>query len=58
MHTERMGEKMLEVCVRTGCVDGDIGIPSPTVDGIFLESQKATITLPRETVIRAMKTHP
>jgi D-glutamate cyclase len=58
MHTERMEEKMLEVCVKTGCVDGDLDIPSPTVDGISLESQKAIITLLRETVIRAMKTHP
>jgi hypothetical protein len=58
MHTERMEEKMLEVCVRTGCVDGDLDIPSPSVDGISLESQKAIITLLRETVRRAMKTHP
>lgn len=58
MHTERMEEKMLEVCVKTGCVDGDLDIPSPSVDGISLESQKAIITLLRETVIRAMKTHP
>jgi len=58
IHTERMEEKMLEVCVRTGCVDGDLNIPSPTVDGILLESQKAIITLLRETVRRAMKTHP
>jgi len=58
MHTEKMEEKMLEVCVKTGCVDGDLDIPSPSVDGISLESQKAIITLLRETVIRAMKTHP
>ena len=58
IHSERMEEKMLEVCVRTGCVDGDLDIPSPSVDGILLESQKAIITLLRETVRRAMKTHP
>ena len=58
IHTERMEEKMLEVCVKTGCVDGDLGIPSPTVDGISLESQKAIITLLRETVRRALMTHP
>jgi len=58
IHSERMEEKMLEACVRTGCVDGDLDIPSPTVDGISLESQKAIITLLREIVIRAMKTHP
>ena len=58
MHTERMEEKMLEVCVRTGCVDGDLDIPSPTVDGISLKSQKAIVTLLQETVIRALKTHP
>jgi len=58
IHTERMEEKMLEVCVKTGCVDGDLDIPSPSVDGISLESQKAIITLLRETVMRAMKTHP
>jgi len=58
IHTERMEEKMLEVCVRTGCVDGDLNIPSPSVDGISLESQKAIITLLRETAIRAMKTCP
>ena len=58
IHTERMEEKMLEVCVRTGCVDGDLDIPSPTVDGILLESQKAIVTLLRETVRRAMTTHP
>jgi len=57
IHSERMEEKMLEVCVRTGCVDGDLDIPSPTVDGILLESQKAIITLLRETVRRALKTH-
>ena len=58
VHTERMEEKMLEVCVRTGCVDGDLDISSPSVDGISLESQKAIITLFRETVRRAMKNHP
>jgi len=58
IHSERMEEKMLEVCVRTGCVDGDLDVPSPSVDGILLESQKAIITLLRETVRRAMKTHP
>ena len=58
IHSERMEEKMLEVCVRTGCVDGDLDIPSPSVDGIFLESQKAIVTLLREIVRRAMKTHP
>jgi hypothetical protein len=58
IHSERMEEKMLEVCVRTGCIDGDLDIPSPSVDGISLESQKAIITLLRETVRRAMKTHP
>lgn len=58
IHSERMEEKMMEVCVRTGCVDGDLGIPSPTVDGISLESQKAIITLLRETVRRALMTHP
>lgn len=58
MHSERMEEKMLEVCVRTGCVDGDLDIPSPSVDGISLKSQKAIVTLLRETVNRALKTHP
>jgi hypothetical protein len=58
MHTERMEEKMLEVCVRTGCVDSDLNIPSPSVDGISLESQKAIVILLREIVIKAMKTHP
>jgi len=58
MHTERMEEKMLDVCVKTGCVDGDLDIPSASVDGISLESQKAIVTLLRETVARAMKTHP
>ncbi len=57
IHTERMEEKMMEVCVRTGCVDGDLDIPSPSVDGISLESQKAIVTLLRETVRRALKTH-
>lgn len=58
MHTERMEEKMLDICVKTGCVDGDLNIPSPSVDGISLESQKAMVTLLRETAIRAMKTYP
>jgi len=58
IHTERMEEKMLEVCVQTGCVDGDLDIPSPSVDGISLEAQKAIVTLLRETIIRALKVHP
>jgi len=58
MHDERMEEKMLEVCVRTGCVDGDLEISSPSVDGISLESQKAIVTLLLEIVERAMKVHP
>lgn len=58
LHTERMEEKMLEACVRKGCVDGDLDITSPSVDGISLESQKAIITLLREIVTRAMKMHP
>jgi len=55
MHTERMEEKMLDVCVKTGCVDGDLDIPSASVDGISLESQKAIVTLLRETVILRKK---
>jgi len=58
MHNKRMEEKMLEVCIRTGCVDGDIDIPSLSVDGISLESQCSILILLREIVIRAMKTHP
>lgn len=58
IHTERMEEKMLDVCVQTGCVDGDLDIPSPTVDGISLISQKAIVTLLHEIVERALKTHP
>ena len=58
IHTERMEEKMLEVCMKTDCVDGDLDIPSPSVNGISLESQKAISTLLGETVIRAMKTYP
>lgn len=58
MHNERMEEKMLEVCVRTGCVDGDLDIPSSSVDGISLGSQRAIVTLLWEIVRRAMKTHP
>ncbi|MFO7890541.1 MAG: DUF4392 domain-containing protein [bacterium] len=58
MHTERMEEKMLDVCVKTGCVDGDLDIPSPSVDGISLKSQEAIVALLQETVIRALKTHP
>ena len=58
MHTERMEEKMLEVCVRTGCVDGDLDIPSPSVDGISLKSQMSIVALLQEMVVRALKTHP
>jgi len=35
MHTGRMEEKMLEVFVKTRCVDGDLNILSPSVDGIL-----------------------
>ena len=37
---------------------GDLDIPSPSIDGISLESQVAIVTLLREIAMKAIKIHP
>lgn len=52
IHSEYDEQRMLEACVREGAVDGELGSPVPSVDGISLDSHQAIITLMREIVRR------